>query len=139
MLKNIDGFTDIIDDLGGIDMPVSDAMPNDCFVISPGTVHMNGKPALCCVRERSTTSDITCYRDTIRTNMQVDDLVPLVPVVIELHQHGFLYYQIDWDDFISWQIPETGARVHLPDRKNMLPVIQHASDVLFTPMDEEEK
>ena len=79
----------------------------------------------------------TRYRETIRTDLLVDDLVPLVPVVLELYKHGFLYYQIDWDDFTSWQIPETNVGVLLPDRENMLPVIQHAIDELFTPMAEE--
>jgi len=65
--------------------------------------------------------------------MQVADLVPLVPVVIELHQQRFLYYQIDWNDYTSWQVPETDANVLLPDRENILPVIQHAIDMLFVP------
>ncbi|MCJ7558164.1 MAG: hypothetical protein MUP90_14775 [Gammaproteobacteria bacterium] len=92
---------------------------------------MNGDSALCCMRESNSSSDIARCWDSIRTDIQADDLVPLAPVVIEYHYHGFLYTQIDWDDFTSWQIPETDARVLLPDRENRLPVVQHPIDVLF--------
>jgi len=92
---------------------------------------MNGGSALCWMCERNSSSDIARCRDSIRTDVQADDLVPLAPVVIEYHHHGFLYTQIDWDDFTSWQVTETDARLLLPDRKHRLPVVPHAIDMLF--------
>ena len=131
VLIHFDRSTDFIPDLGAIDIPFSAPIPNDCFVIPPGTVHKNGETALCCVRERNSSSDIARFQDSIRTNIQADDLVALAPVVIEYHHHGFLYTQIDWDDFTSWQVTETDARLLLPDREHRLPVVPHAIDVLF--------
>jgi LCP family protein required for cell wall assembly len=167
VLVHFDGFIKFIDDLGGIDVPVSDPMPNDCFVIPPGVVHMNGETSLCYVRERNTTSDIARsrrqmevlqvildqvvrldrlpqlpkwyarYHDTIQTDLQVDEIVPLIPQVLELHQHGFLYYQVSWDQVTSWEVPETKARVLLPKRDKIWPLLMHAIKVLYTPMVED--
>jgi polyisoprenyl-teichoic acid--peptidoglycan teichoic acid transferase len=58
VLVHLDDFVRFIDDLGGIDVPVSDAFPDDCGGIPSGIVHMDGGVALCYVRERNTTSDV---------------------------------------------------------------------------------
>lgn len=70
-------------------------------------------------------------QESIRTDIQTDGLVPLSPVMIEYHQHRFLYTQNDRDDFPSRYVPGTGIRELLPDHENGLSVIHPAIEVLF--------
>jgi hypothetical protein len=71
------------------------------------------------------------HQESIRTDIQTDGLVPLPPVMIEYHQHRFLYTQIDRDDFPSRYVPGTDIRELLTDHENGLPVIHPAFEVLF--------
>jgi LCP family protein required for cell wall assembly len=56
-LAHLDDFILFVNDLGGIDVPVSTPLPDDCGGIPPGVVHMDGHTALCYVRSRFSTSD----------------------------------------------------------------------------------
>lgn len=49
---NLDDFTRLIDDLGGINVPVMDNVRQYCPGIPPGVVLMNGEQALCYMRLR---------------------------------------------------------------------------------------
>lgn len=68
ILTNFNGFKSIVDNLGGIDVSVSQALvaprdgyPDD-YTVDPGIVHMDGEMALWYVRSRSSTSDIDRLR-----------------------------------------------------------------------------
>ena len=50
-------FVQLIDDLGGLDVPVLSALPDQCGGITTGTLHMNGSVALCYIRYRQGLTD----------------------------------------------------------------------------------
>lgn len=163
VLVHLDDFVRFIDDLGGIDVPVSDAFPEDCGGIPSGVVHMDGGVALCYVRERNTTSDVARsrrqqevlavilqrvlsldslrhlpewyerYHGSVQSNLGLGDLIDLIPVVLKMPEAGIHNFQIGWDQVSFWQTPENQASVLLPKRENMLPVIQTSINVLLPP------
>ena len=64
MMVNYNGFKDVVNSLGGIDINVSQQLQDSCqfdpsgwCVIEPGVVHMDGGTALWYARSRHTTSD----------------------------------------------------------------------------------
>lgn len=67
-LVNFNGFTQLVDSLGGIDVNVAIELSDtrtgypDGFTVSPGIVHMDGETALWYVRSRATTSDFDRLR-----------------------------------------------------------------------------
>jgi polyisoprenyl-teichoic acid--peptidoglycan teichoic acid transferase len=113
-LVHLDGFQQIIDDLGGIDVWVTTPLPDDCGGVPPGMFHMYGELALCYVRSRYTTDDFdrsrrqqevlqviyhrvlsldaiphladwfSRYNQTIQTDLTLGNLVPLVPLALRL-------------------------------------------------------
>lgn len=163
-LVHFDDFVRLVDDLGGIDVPVSEAMPHDCGSIPTGIVNMYGEMALCYVRERNTTGEFARsrrqqevlraifdrllsidalrhlpewydrYSDTVQTNWSIADLILLIPVAFKLQDAALYNFQIGWNETTSWQVPDNGASVLLPRRERLLPVIQAAIDALQTPL-----
>jgi LCP family protein required for cell wall assembly len=153
---NFSDFIRFIDDLGGINVPVSDPLPGDCGGIPPGKVHMDGAMALCYLRERRTTSDIDRsrrqqevlqvildrvialeslrqlpewygrYRESVMTDLTLPDLFGFIPLVLELPDSGLEKYQISWDEVEVWQVPDSGAKVFLPQRDRIEAVLHRA-------------
>ena len=162
-LLHLGDFAGLVDELGGIEVPVSDPLPNDCGGIPPGEVHMNGAEALCYVRERNTTSDIDRsqrqievlnaiferllrlealshiqdwyerYQYTIQTDLALGDLLRLAPTALRVQDAGMSVFHISWEQVTPWKIPESGELVLLPQRDNALAVIQRAIDVAYLP------
>jgi polyisoprenyl-teichoic acid--peptidoglycan teichoic acid transferase len=163
-LAHFDDFEQFINDLGGITVPVSDPLPDDCGGIPPGFFHMDGVQALCYVRERNTTSDVARsrrqqevlmviferllsldalrhlpewfdrYRHSVKTSLDLRDLIGLVPTVLKFREAGLQSFQIAWDETTSWQVPQTGARVLLPRRERISNVLDKAVEVVLTPV-----
>lgn len=76
VLTNFAGFTQLIDNQGGVDVEVGQTLTDDCDLpqardgdctVEPGTVHMDGKTALWYVRSRHTSSDL----DRLRREQEV--------------------------------------------------------------------
>ncbi len=108
----------MVDDLGGIEVPVSTPLPDDCGGIPDGTVHMDGGTALCYIRSRMYTNDFerirrqqevlqiifqrifsvdaiarlpewyVSYQNTALTDLSFTDLVALVPFALRLYDGG---------------------------------------------------
>jgi LCP family protein required for cell wall assembly len=64
MMVNFNGFVDVIESLGGIDVEVTAELQDNCHItpsgwctITPGMMHMDGETALWYSRSRLTTSD----------------------------------------------------------------------------------
>lgn len=64
MMVNFNGFVDVIESLGGIDVEVTAELQDSCYLtpsgwctITPGMMHMDGETALWYSRSRLTTSD----------------------------------------------------------------------------------
>ena len=160
VLARFSDFVRFIDDLDGVNVPVSDPMPDDCGGIPLGTVHMDGATALCYLRERRTTSDIDRsrrqlevlqvildrvialeslrylpewyerYQEAVRTDLTLDDLFAFIPLVIQLPDSGLQKYQIGWDEVEAWKVPESGAQVFLPERVKIAALLHRAVDGL---------
>lgn len=71
VMTNFDGFTQFIDNRGGIEVEVGQELTDDCDLpqakdgdctVMPGTEHMDGPTALWYVRSRHTTSDLDRLR-----------------------------------------------------------------------------
>jgi polyisoprenyl-teichoic acid--peptidoglycan teichoic acid transferase len=76
VMTNFDGFTQFIDNRGGVDVEVGAELTDDCDLpqardgdctVTPGIVHMDGATALWYVRSRHTTSDL----DRLRREQEV--------------------------------------------------------------------
>ncbi len=76
MMTNFTGFTQFIDNRGGIDVGVGQDLTDDCDLpqqvdgdctVTPGMVHMDGPTALWYVRSRNTSSDL----DRLRREQEV--------------------------------------------------------------------
>jgi LCP family protein required for cell wall assembly len=117
-LLHLDDFIRMVDDLGGIEVPVSTPLPDDCGGIPDGTVHMDGGTALCYIRSRMYTNDFerirrqqevlqiifqrvftvdavarlpewyASYQNTALTDLSFTDLVALVPFALRLYDGG---------------------------------------------------
>jgi LCP family protein required for cell wall assembly len=155
-LAHLDDFSRFIDDLGGLDLSVSHPLLNDCGGIPGGDVHMDGAMALCYVRERKTSNDFIRsqrqlqalraildrlltldalsrlpewyerYRDSVSTDLGLEDLLALAPLVLKMSSAPTSHYQISYDQVTPWRVPETGAQVMLPDRRAILNLLQEA-------------
>ena len=120
-LTHLDDFASFVDDLGGIDVPISHPLPHDCGGIPPGVVHLSGEAALCYVRERNTSSDIdrsrrqqevlqvifqrvmslegirrlpewfARYSSTVQTDLSFGDLIARVPMAVRLYEGGAVH------------------------------------------------
>jgi polyisoprenyl-teichoic acid--peptidoglycan teichoic acid transferase len=146
VLVRFGDFIRFVDDLGGVTVPVSDPLPDDCGGIPPGAVHMDGSTALCYLRERRTTSDIARsrrqqevlgvildrfitfehlrdlplwyerYREAVRTDLTLENLLAFIPFAIKLQDAGMRKYQIGWEQVEPRKLPDNGAEVFLPKR-----------------------
>jgi polyisoprenyl-teichoic acid--peptidoglycan teichoic acid transferase len=146
VLVRFGDFIRFVDDLGGVTVPVSDPLPDDCGGIPPGAVHMDGSTALCYLRERRTTSDIARsrrqqevlgvildrfiafehlrnlplwyehYREAVRTDLTLENLLAFIPFAIKLQDAGLRKYQIGWEQVEPRKLPDNGAEVFLPKR-----------------------
>jgi LCP family protein required for cell wall assembly len=163
VLVHLGDFSRFIDDLGGIPVPVSVPLANDCGGIPHGIVNMDGGTALCYMRERRTSSDIERshrqqevlpvilervisldglsqlpewyerYAGAVETNFALDDLLALIPTVLKVQDDSLHNFQIGWNEVESWGVPYTGARVFLPKREAALDILKEAIDVLGSP------
>jgi LCP family protein required for cell wall assembly len=121
-LAHLDDLILFINDLGGIDVPVSTPLPDDCGGIPTGVVHMDGHTALCYVRSRFSTSDFDrsrrqqevlrvifhqffsldvipqlpkwydTYSQSIQTDLSLLDLLSYVPFVLKIKEHDQVYH-----------------------------------------------
>lgn len=121
-LAHLDDFIRFVDALGGIDVPVSTALPEDCGGVPIGMFHLDGATALCYVRSRFTTSDFdrarrqqevlqvivrrfisldglarlpdayAAYRGTVQTDLALRDLLALAPLAPDFLQEGRVHH-----------------------------------------------
>ena len=159
---NFEGFTQAIDQLGGIDVEAGGYLKDSCggrtWTYSPGTYHMDGYSALCYVRMRKASSDFDRMRrqqevvraifrrvlsldglsrvsqlysdfdDLLDTDMDLGDMLPLLPLAKELAGGGASIesYKIDQQVAKAWIVPSSGAWVLLPDRDAMQALVREA-------------
>jgi LCP family protein required for cell wall assembly len=123
LLTNFDGFKEIVDKLGGVDIAVGQSLTDDCDLpqqkdgdctVDPGTVHMDGATALWYVRSRHTSSDI----DRMRRMQEVTTaMFNRLMSLNALTKIGDLYTEFSKN-------VETNLRV-----KDILPLLPVASEV----------
>jgi len=122
ILTDFDGFIHLVDDLGGIDVLVTRPLPEDCFGVPSGKVHMNGHVALCYARSRFSTDDFDRsrrqqevlrallrrllspdalaslparyerFRDSFQTDLAWDDIAAALPFAMRLQQNDGITY-----------------------------------------------
>jgi polyisoprenyl-teichoic acid--peptidoglycan teichoic acid transferase len=123
VLTNFDGFTGIVDKLGGIDVEVGQSLTDDCDLpqqvdgdctVDPGTVHMDGPTALWYVRSRHTSSDYDRMR---RMQEVITSVFNRLMSLNALSKIGELYQEFSGS-------VETNLRV-----KDILPLVPVASEV----------
>jgi len=128
ILVHLDDFIHLVDELGGIDVPVSTPLPDDCGGIPPGVFHMDGLTALCYVRSRFSTSDFdrsrrqqevlkvifqrfmsldaipqlpgwySKYSNTIHSDLSLPQILQMVPMAVRLASSGAVHQYQ-----ISWE------------------------------------
>ena len=148
---NFNGFTNIVNTLGGIYVESTSYLYDECGGVwrsyGLGTYYMNGFEALCYVRMRKASSDFdrlrrqqevakavfnkilsldglsqipelySQFNSMIHTDMELNDLLPLVPLVVNIASDPSQIhtYTIDQSMVTSWRVPYSGASVLLPD------------------------
>lgn len=152
MMVNFNGFVDVIESLGGIDVEVTAELQDNCFIsptgwctISPGMMHMDGQTALWYSRSRLTTSDFDrnrraqevvkagfkkamnlnmifkapefyrFYRDYVDTNVQLAEIVPLLPMASTLAKTDNINHYAVTTDMVTNFITAEGAMVLWPN------------------------
>ncbi|MBE0410879.1 MAG: LCP family protein [Anaerolineales bacterium] len=126
------------------------------FSVPAGLVHMDGETALWYVRSRYTSSDFertrrqqeviramfnrlvslnaiknapnlyNTYRQSVRTNMGLVDITPLLPLAVKLSDNPQIqHYYISRSEVTNWVTPAR-AQVLLPNQDAVLEVIQKA-------------
>ncbi len=123
---------------------------------SPGVYHMDGFTALCYVRMRYASSDFDRlrreqevllalfdrvvslnglaripelydqFRSLVKTDMEVNDLLPLVPLATSLaaDRTRVSLHRVDPTVVTSWLVPYSGANVLLPNRDALLAMLR---------------
>jgi anionic cell wall polymer biosynthesis LytR-Cps2A-Psr (LCP) family protein len=121
---------------------------------------MDGAMALCYVRERKTSNDFIRsqrqqqalraildrlltldalshlpewydrYHDSVSTDLSLEDLISLAPLVLKMGAAPTHHYQISYDHVTPWRVPETGAQVMLPDRRAIKALLLEAVSAL---------
>lgn len=164
VLTNFWSFVKTVDNLGGIDVQVPEALYDKCeppktgtCSVDAGLIHMDGETALWYVRSRRTTNDFQrtkrgrevlktiflklmsldavtrfpelyeIYRDNIETNMEVEDMLRLLPVAPFLaadteRMRSFGITQNEVTPFITYE----GAQVLLPDQNAIHQILLEA-------------
>ncbi len=163
VLAHLDDFRNAVDDLGGIVVEVDHPLPDDCGGIPAGPVLMSGDVALCYVRERKTSSDFARsyrqqqvlqvifhrflsldglrlvpawyqrYRDSIETDVVLEDLLSLIPLGLRLQEGQINHFQVTPAEVTSWKTP-AGAMVLVPDRQKILSLILSAAELAAEPV-----
>lgn len=137
---------------------VQDRCGDVVYTYAPGVYHMDGWTALCYVRMRKFTSDFdrlrreqevieaifrkvvsldglsrvpelyNQFRNTVQTDMTLEDLLPLVPLAATLAQDPGRIQHITIDQSMAtpWRVPYSGAAVLLPDRERILATLRAA-------------
>ncbi len=128
-------FTRLIDDLGGLDVPVLVPLPDVCGGIMGGVVHMDGSLSLCYVSYRQSITDFdadqrqqlflrllflrmveggnlvrlpSLFKDlqSVDTDLTLDDLMNNIPLALKLGDpQRVSYFQIAYNEVTPWQIP----------------------------------
>lgn len=159
-LVHHDDFEWFVDELDGLDVDVTRNYFDVCGGIPAGSVHFAGKDVYCFVsfREQSDIRDQAIrqqqavyhlfqtmtrggklielselyytYRDTVKTNLSLPQLLENIPLAIRLGQPDrFGFFTMGIGDFIPWQIPgEVRATVLLPKSERILRYVQDALD-----------
>lgn len=113
LLVHLDDFGRLVDELGGLEIPVLKEVPEHCGGIPEGTIHMNGEITLCYIRLRFGRAEAernrrqqevlgvlllkmlqggnlarlpqlyTDYKNNIETNVTLGDVLTYVPLVIK--------------------------------------------------------
>jgi LCP family protein required for cell wall assembly len=123
---------------------------------APGTYSMDGFTALCYVRMRKASSDFDRlrreqevllamfdkvvslnglarvpelyeqFRSLVKTDMEVNDLLPLVPLATSLaaDRGRLTLHRVDTSVVTSWVVPYSGANVLLPNRDALLELLR---------------
>jgi LCP family protein required for cell wall assembly len=123
---------------------------------SPGVFHMDGFTALCYVRMRKASSDFDRLRreqevllamfdrvvslnglaripelydqvrSLVKTDLEVNDLLPLVPLAASLaaDRTRLSLHRVDTTVVTSWTVPYSGASVQLPNRDALLTMLR---------------
>lgn len=124
---------------------------------------MSGDVALCYVRERKTSSDFARsyrqqqvlqvifhrflsldglrlvpawyqrYRDSIETDVVLEDLLSLIPLGLRLQEGQINHFQVTPAEVTSWKTP-AGAMVLVPDRQKILSLILSAAELAAEPV-----
>lgn len=105
MKVHFDGFQDIVESLGGIDVDITETLTDTCNMdpsgwctFEPGTMHMNGETALWYSRSRMTTSDFDRNRrtqDVIMAMAKKAMSLNMIPKIPELYSHYREYIDTD--------------------------------------------
>jgi LCP family protein required for cell wall assembly len=125
------------------------------YTVNPGRVHMDGATALWYVRARYTTSDFDRtrrqqevllavvdrminldmipkipqlyqqYQNTVKTDLALEDIVPLVPLAPEFLDGNFGRYAIGREHVTSW-VTSSGSAVLLPNTAAIQAVLKAA-------------
>ena len=105
MMVHFDGFRDVVESLGGIDVEVTETLTDSCFMdpsgwctIETGTTHMDGELALWYSRARYTTSDFDRNRrtqDVIVAMVKKATSLNMITKIPELYTHYREYIETD--------------------------------------------
>ncbi len=160
VLVHQDDFSWFVDELDGLDVDVFRNYYEVCGGIPAGSVHLAGKDVYCYVtfRENSDIRDQALrqqqavyhlfqtmarggklielselyytYRDTVKTNLTLPQLLENLPLAIRLGQPDrFGFFTMGIGDFIPWQLPgEVRANVLLPKAERIRQYVQDALD-----------
>jgi polyisoprenyl-teichoic acid--peptidoglycan teichoic acid transferase len=136
----------------------SDECGGNYLTFGPGVHHMNGFTALCYVRMRKASSDYDRLRrqqevlnamfsrilsldglarvpdlyaqfgSLVQTDMQLGDLLPLVPLAARLATDPSRIHRFSVDTSMAtgWRVPYSGASVQLPNREAIQAMLQQA-------------
>jgi polyisoprenyl-teichoic acid--peptidoglycan teichoic acid transferase len=167
VMTNFQGFINIIDSLGGINVNVGTALSDTCDLpwrsyngycsVSPGPMNMDGATALWYVRSRHSTSDFerthraqevilalfsrlmsldavtrlpelyNSYRSSVETNMELQDIAPLVPLASQvLANPGLISRYAVGREHVTPYTTESGAAVLLPNYEAIMSLLQQA-------------
>ena len=164
-MVNFDGFTNLIDSLGGIEVQVGQTLTDHRdkhgnYTVKAGPNYMDGETALWYVRSRYTSSDFDRgrrqqevligiffrllslnavakapelfneYKQTIQTDLTLDDIFPLLPLATQLADGDNINrYQISPSEVTPWVNPYNGAQVLLPIQSLVKQVMLQALNI----------
>ena len=131
----------------------------DGFSVEKGITHMDGETALWYVRARMTTNDFdrlrraqevivaigqkllsrqalthipniyAAYRDSVTTNLTLEDLLGLQPLLEAVNQDRVQRYNIPYQDITQWWEPGTGYYYLIPKTEPIQQLLQQAMGI----------